>query len=371
MLTTKTREGTTGLIVPDISHYGKSSQFPPSEAPVFYNPVMEFSRTVSVCFLKGVGAKGSLCDALAASGARGLRYANEVGGLRLTFFDRNPQAVALIKRNLRSLKIKAEVQRGDTNSLLSGRHWDIVDIDPFGTPVPFLDSCARASEKVGMVTATDTANLCGVYPKACLRLYGCKPFRSDFVHEAGVRILLGKIASTYAQHEKAVYPILTQSSQHYFRAFFDIRRGAKRADDTLKNIGYILYCPKCLSREVSLVPDKKCPCGKRYLAYGPLWARELFNQPMCKKMIAPAKAYGKQYEQFFATVAEEAGINCPYYNYHKLNSKMTSSPPKFDLFLDALRKKGYAAAKSHMDKEPTFRTDAPVKRIKVVLKSLS
>ena len=377
-------EGRTELIVPRLDSYGSGKEFLPSKAPVFFNPRMEFCRSVSVCALAGMGKGLSVCDALAASGARGLRYGNEVGN-KVTFFDYNPQAVALIRRNIKNLGLEAEVEKGDANALLSQGMWDVVDLDPFGTPVPFLDACARRTKKWVMATATDTAVLCGAYPKACLRIYGAIPFNGEFCHEAGLRILAGKIVREFAKYEKALSLVLSQSSDHYLRVFGKVERGAKRADKVLEEMGWILHCPKCGSREVRkglVVEGVRCKCRGKYQLYGPLWAGDLFEVGFCKKARKFGKEYGqrvqkygkgydKRVQKFFDMVVAEAGAPYLYCDVHKAASVAGKSAPPMEKLVEALEKKGFVGVGSHMTKDPVLRTDCGFPGLVKIIKSIS
>jgi len=373
MRTEKIIEGKTELIVPRLESYGKEGEFLPSKAPVFFNPKMSFCRSVSVCALGAMGKKLSVCDALAASGVRGLRYGNEVGN-RVIFFDHNPQAVGLIKRNVKNLGLDGEVERGDTNVLLSQGFWDVVDLDPFGTPVPFLDAAARSAKKYVMATATDTAVLCGAYRKACLRIYGASPFNGEFCHEVGLRILAGKMVKEFAKYEKGLNLVLGQSSDHYLRVFGRIERGAKRADGCLEGIGWIVYCQGCGSREVRkglLVGEPTCKCGKKYGVYGPLWAGDLFDLKFCRKAQKFAKGYDSRVQKFFELVVEEAKAPYLYCNVHKAASAGGVSVPSTEKLLAALEKKGFVGVPSHMTKDPVLRVSCSFQELVKVIKSIS
>ena len=56
----------------------------------------------------------------------------------------------------------------------------MVDIDPFGTPSPFIESAAISAKAGGMlcVTATDTSALCGTYKEPCIRKYNSMPLKN-------------------------------------------------------------------------------------------------------------------------------------------------------------------------------------------------
>ena len=100
----------------------------------------------------------------------------------------------MIKKNIKKCKLNnAFAIKRNLNSLLSDMRFHYIDIDPFGSPVYFVDSAMRSVYNNGIIacTATDTATLCGVYPNVCRRRYGVKPFHSNVMHETGLRILLG------------------------------------------------------------------------------------------------------------------------------------------------------------------------------------
>ena len=180
------KEGEVRMLVPKLEAFVKSpSDYAPSKAPVLYNPVMELNRDVAVLALQAyqrmVDRELSVCEPLAGCGVRGIRFAKEVVGVeKVVVNDINGKAVQLAKHNveLNGLSEKVVVQNLDANFLLGGyaaprKRFDAIDIDPFGPPVPYLDSAIRALRNGGLLalTATDLASLCGVYPKACIRKY--------------------------------------------------------------------------------------------------------------------------------------------------------------------------------------------------------
>ena len=149
---------------------------------VFYNPKMKMNRDISVIALnvfQGTRDRDIVVgDMLSATGIRGIRYCLECKNIKsIIFNDLNPNAIKLINENITLNKIKnATVLSLDACEALSRYKFliDYVDIDPFGSPIQFLDSAARAVSNKGLlgVTATDTAPLSGTYPRAALRKYG-------------------------------------------------------------------------------------------------------------------------------------------------------------------------------------------------------
>ena len=178
------REGKVQMLVPKLEAYGLSpSDYAPSRAPVFYNPIMEFNRDITVlafqAFQSMVNHEINICDPLTSQGIRGIRFAAEIKGIKKVLIsDINERAYKLAKHNvqLNCLEDKIDVKHKDANAVLScnaspKRRFEVVDVDPFGTPAPYLDSAFRAIKNNGLLasTATDLAPLCGVHAKACIR----------------------------------------------------------------------------------------------------------------------------------------------------------------------------------------------------------
>ena len=70
-----------------------------------------------------------------------------------------------------------ECHLGDISAILQGQKFDIVDLDPFGSPVPFLDSAMRAVRDGGLlcIVATDVSVFTGTERAACTPRYGVVP----------------------------------------------------------------------------------------------------------------------------------------------------------------------------------------------------
>jgi tRNA (guanine26-N2/guanine27-N2)-dimethyltransferase len=163
------REGKVEVLVPKLAAFKKQPcDYAPSKAPVFYNPVMELNRDVSVlafqAYQRLVDREISICDPLTGSGIRGVRFAAEIHGVsKVVVSDINERSFKLAQHNVRlnGLEDLVTVEHKDANCLLSchgapHRRFDIVDVDPFGSPVPYLDSAVRALRNKGLLAATAT-----------------------------------------------------------------------------------------------------------------------------------------------------------------------------------------------------------------------
>ena len=69
----------------------------------------------------------------------------------------------------------------------------MIDLDPYGSAVPFLDAAVQAVEDGGLllVTCTDMAVLCGAHAESCHAKYGAMTVKAKYCHEM-VRPLLIK-----------------------------------------------------------------------------------------------------------------------------------------------------------------------------------
>jgi len=69
---------------------------------------------------------------------------------------------------------KYRITLQDANILLRTNQFDIVDLDPYGSVVPFLDAAVSSAKEGAMlcITCTDTRVLCGPDLVKCYYYYG-------------------------------------------------------------------------------------------------------------------------------------------------------------------------------------------------------
>ncbi len=385
-------EGKIQVLVPKLESYGVSpSDYAPSKAPVFYNPVMEFNRDLTIlafqAYQRILKRKISICEPLTSQGIRGVRFAKEIDGVKKVLIsDINKRAFKLAKHNvnLNGVEKIVGVQNKDANCVLSchgspRKRFDIVDIDPFGTPVPYLDSALRSIKNNGLLasTATDLAPLCGVHPKACIRKYGGKPLRTEYCHELAVRFLAGCTASLAAKHDIGVKVIFSHSTEHYIRVYVQVSYGAKKADVSVKSLGYILHCFCCLHREITRQPflSLQCPeCGSKMDWAGPLWLGSIsdsgFIDLMLKENKAVAFRNSSKISKLLTLVKDESSALATYIVLDKLSGKLGVPSPSIQVFRDKLLKSGFKAVRTHFNTRG-IRTDASALTIQKLLKEIS
>jgi tRNA (guanine26-N2/guanine27-N2)-dimethyltransferase len=291
-------EGRTRLIVPKRS----LAEDPPPTSPVFFNPAASLNRDITVAVTSASGGT-TFCDSMAGVGARGLRVAKEVERTeKVAMVDFNSEALRLAEKAaaLNGVKRKCEFSISETCSYLYSRFgrdqkFDYVDVDPFGTPVRLLQAALSATEDDGIlsVTATDTAVLCGVYPKVSIRRYGAHPLNNNFHHETAVRILIGALARLGGPLDTGIESLVAHATRHYLRVFVRVKVGASKADSALGQLGYVAWCRAC--GHLSQSPDiqQSCDsCGGRVKIAGPLWLGALIDDGIAVAAEKAAKKAG-------------------------------------------------------------------------------
>ena len=358
-----------------------------SDAPVFYNPHMELNRDLSILaiqvFQKQQDREIDICDLFGGSGIRGIRYKNEIEGVgKVSINDISELANHYERHNIELNNLKdIEVYQHDASMFLRMKRgeFDVIDIDPFGTPSPFLDSagyCARRNSLL-CVTATDTSALCGTYKEPCIRKYNSKPYKSEYCHETGIRILAGFVALTLSKYAKCIEVKLSHSTEHYMRLYLEIKKGSKRTDESLKNIGYISHCKNCLHRQTSKglasPMEEVCPvCGEKLIHAGPLWLGDIQDKEFIQGMIEEAenKKINSEKEalKLLNKCLVESDAPATFFDIHSICKSLKVSAPKFDLIVDQIRDEGFIAIKTHYN-PLGIKTDANIEDIKnIVLK---
>lgn len=185
-----------------------------------------------------------ILDALSASGLRALRYSQELPFVTsVTANDLSPKAVETIKLNIEHNKLHGKIRTtiGNANAHMyqsvaqegvggpdyAQRQYQVIDLDPYGTAVPFLDAAVQAIADEGLlcVTCTDTGVFNSIgWPEKAFSLYGGVPIKGDHFAEGGLRLILHAICSAAAKYGAAIEPLLSLSIDYYARVFVRVRK---------------------------------------------------------------------------------------------------------------------------------------------------
>ncbi|MFB6308702.1 MAG: tRNA (guanine(26)-N(2))-dimethyltransferase [Haloarculaceae archaeon] len=361
----RVEEGGVTVEVPEQPEAGHGDE-------VFFNPVQELNRDLTVAVLRAYREREpraeSYLDATAATGIRGVRAAAD--GWDVTCADVDPDAVALCERNLALNDLEGRAVQEDANVLMHAEPFDVVDIDPFGTPIPFADAAFQGTRDLVCVTATDTAPLCGAHFESGVRSYSAVPRNTEYHAEMGLRVLLSALVRTAARYDIAARPIVSHATKHYARTYLDLDRGATVANRAVDELGYVHHCEACLWRdsEPGLIadPPADCPnCGEGVQTAGPIWLARTCDPDFARAVreeVTDDMGTAEEARDLLETLAAE--LDTPtHYDQHRLCKRWGRGASAMDDFLARLREAGHDASRTHYG-GTTFKTRADVATIR-------
>jgi len=390
---------------------GQAEVLFPSLNDVFYNPVQEFNRDLSTAVIQAHAAQnldvmkhepGEVCDdgitvleALAASGLRSIRFAKEIRGLKsIVANDWSKQATESIRRNAVHNKVEDMVtaHNGDA-SLLMYKHkqvkdrFNVIDLDPYGSPTPFLDSAVQAVSDGGLlcVTATDMAVLCGNSPETCYTKYGAIALKTRSCHEFALRILLQCLESHANRYGRYIEPLLSLSIDFYCRVFVRVHTGQAMCKQSTSKLGHVYQCTGCESLAMQplgrltthkaggqnmkyCLPtgppvDRACAhCTHSHHIGGPVWIAPIHNYDFVTDLKQSLQDdHFQTYPRMvgmLSMVLEELQDIPLFYELARLCNITKQSQGKITLYLSALLNAGYRVSLTHANKHG-IKTDAP------------
>ncbi|XP_075758554.1 tRNA (guanine(26)-N(2))-dimethyltransferase isoform X2 [Pelodiscus sinensis] len=426
---------------------GKAKIIFPSANEVFYNPVQEFNRDLTCAVItefirlrlvaKGIqiavpgekglekvvvdlsegeeaasepapdgegtdqAAAGDVCEegvrvleALAASGLRSIRFAKEVPGLRAVVAnDFSAKAVELMERNVQFNGVGHLVtpSLADARMLMYEQKakkepFDIIDLDPYGSPATFLDAAVQAVSDGGLlcVTCTDMAVMAGNSGETCYSKYGAMSLKGKFCHEMALRIILHSLDLHANCYQRYIVPLLSVSADFYIRVFVRVFSGQATVKASASKQALVYNCVGCgthhfqrLGKMTSHGSNFKysaasgppvgpsCEhCGQRHQLGGPVWAEPLHDLAFVQRILS---ALGSNPGRFrtqariqgvLSMVTEELSDVPLYYTLDSLSSTIHCNTPSLLQFRSALLHAGYRVSLSHACKN-AVKTDAP------------
>ncbi|MGC1119733.1 MAG: 50S ribosomal protein L11 methyltransferase [Candidatus Methanofastidiosia archaeon] len=320
-----------------------------SRSEVFYNPHMAYDRELSLAIFKASN-KREVCDAFSGSGIRAILYALE--GAHVTANDVNPCAVDYIKKNAELNNVSLTICNEDANLLLRRETFEVIDVDPFGSPSYYLDSVINGLDYDSFlfVTATDIKALCGYAGKAALRKYGIKTVKTPFSKELGVRVLVTAILREAAKYGIGFEVLFSYWKRHYIRVFLHAQHSKKAALDCMNLVDPVYVC-KC--GWFSAQTAEFCPyCGR-----GTQCISSVYLGPIkCNQFLSDITRH-----DLVDRVKKELDIPF-YYDTHHLASFHGFQPPRVKDLIENLVKRGHAAS-STIFCSTGVKSDAPFDKV--------
>ncbi|KAG0440010.1 tRNA (guanine(26)-N(2))-dimethyltransferase [Dictyocoela muelleri] len=252
---------------------------------VFYNPSQTLNRTLSVIFLKTIPNRFTLLECMSATGLRSILYLKNLNA-KITLNDKSKAAYTQILQNLKinnfinfcekekldnrdqcESDLNPIVYNLDCNILMLSHSFDVIDIDPFGSPMPYLRAAFRSVKHKGIlcITATDTAVLCCNRNK-CFLKYSVLTRKTQNYDQIAIRVLLGAVCIEASRNNCYIEPLFSVSIDFYVRIFIRVYKQVKLQVAYYK----MCYCLKYCERE-DVVKIKRnnrnCKNNNNYKSY--------------------------------------------------------------------------------------------------------
>jgi len=377
------REGTTRLLVPSDSLTEKV----PPKSPAFFNPNARLNRDLSMIAYKAYAREvnnRSMADALAGVGARSVRAAVEVKELDEVYInDANSIAIDIARQSsiLNGVEDKCKFSVNEVCKFLSdhssrGSRFGIVDLDPFGTPAPYIDCALRAVYDEGLlsVTATDTPVLCGIYPDVCVRRYYGRSINTEYGNEVGLRLLLGLISMVASRFDLGIKPLFAHSTRNYLRVYVLVSVGSQHADAMPDKIGYIYHCFTCSSRSYGNRNDGQqiCDkCKKPMKIAGQLWIDSISDSAFVNTMLQTLDSctVDRRCGKLLSIAREEVNLPPTYFTIDRIAERLKATPPSISSIINKLRDSGFVASRTILNMTG-FKTNAKYDEVLEVLRTL-
>lgn len=342
-------------------------------AETFYRSRSQVGRDLAILAAKiyqQTHGQLRVLDAMTGCGVRPLRYQLEAGADWVWANEANPDHRETLERNLamgmrpRSYRITHQ----DANQVFFACYqqrdfYDLVDIDNFGNPSPFIGAALWAAHIGGMLylTSTDGRSTGGHDPDRSLQTLGSFARSHPAVHEQGLRLLIGHAYQQAAARGFRIQPLFSLFHGQVHRAMVRLTlEGAWDSD----LYGFIAYCHGC--GHYQTVPWRqlgrvRCPCHPdptpspqppSLVLSGPLWLGPLHDRPLLGQMRDLALTWGwQQRAQLLAIMEAEAEMPPYYYKLGEVGRHGHMDIPRRDGLIQGLRDRGFRATPTHLDSQ--------------------
>lgn len=156
------------------------------------------------------------------------------------------------------------------------------------------------------------------------------------MHEAGMRILARKVQLIGTQYDKALYPVLSVSTDHYYRIFFKCAQSHTDVHNVLAQHKYMHICTTCDEFTTSTENQGTCAvCNENVAVAGPMWTGNLHDSKLAASTVDYASKFtAKEYREVntvLASILEESRLDIVgCYDLHRLASSHKIQPPRRD-----------------------------------------
>ncbi|CAA9990801.1 N2,N2-dimethylguanosine tRNA methyltransferase, putative [Plasmodium knowlesi strain H] len=139
--------------------------------------------------------------------------------------------------------------------------FDIIDIDPYGSSIDYLESCLKygRSNFFILITNTDMRVLNGKFPDVSFYKYNSMIFskRVPYNKEYSIRVLFYKIKTIASKYKKCVIPFSSLNIDFYIRILVQVIDDTLQTKDLCTDSGMVYQCNSCSSFHVNPLATKK------------------------------------------------------------------------------------------------------------------
>ncbi|WP_228016166.1 tRNA (guanine-N1)-methyltransferase [Leptolyngbya ectocarpi] len=324
-------------------------------------------------------------DAMTGCGVRPLRYHLESGADWIWANEGNPELRALLQENLRQGMAPESygITHQDANQLFfrcaqQQDYYDLIDIDNFGSPTPFINSALWAIKFGGLLylTSTDGRTTGGHALEKSVQMYGACARRHPAVYEQGLRLLMGYAAQQAAARGWCIQPVFSIFNGSIHRAMVRVVPQSWQDED----YGFLAYCYGCGQFRTAgwrQLGQLSCEvCGTAPVVSGPMWLGPLHDMEYVGQMakLANKWQWPQRIQQLLAVMMAEATMPPYYYPLAEIGRRGQMDIPARDRLIAGIRERPvadshYRATRTHLDAQ-AIKTDAPLAVCLEVAKSL-
>lgn len=298
-------------------------------------------------------------DAMAGSGVRSLRYYLESGADWLWVNDSNPEMRAVLQHNLAGTIAPSHYQLTfkDANRVFFDCYnrqdfYDLIDVDAFGSPAPYLSTCLWAVTIGGLLylTSTDGRSATGSTPNRTLATYGAYARSHPAGHEQGLRLLIGNVQQLAAAKGYGIEPVFSLFNGQAYRVM--VRLVAQPSLNT-NSSGFLGYCHACGNYQtISWRKLGQICCthdGNCLSVSGAMWLGKLHNPNNLQRMMD--LAIERQWSTDAALLKlMQSEVDLPPYFYQlgEIGRRGKLDIPKRSHLIQTLEDWGYQASATHI-----------------------
>ncbi|MBT9313161.1 class I SAM-dependent methyltransferase [Leptothoe kymatousa] len=352
-------------------------------AQAFYRPASKIGRDLAIlaaAIYRQTNGQLRIIDAMTGCGVRALRYHLESGADWVWANEGNPDLRPLVQQNLAQAMAPNtyRISHQEANQLFFScaqhkDYYDLIDIDSFGSPTPFITTALWAIKLGGLLylTSTDGRTTSGHAPEKSVQIYGACARSHPAVHEQGLRLLIGSAAQQAAARGFAIEPVFSIFNGYIHRAMVRVVKQPWQNE----NYGFLAYCYGCGQFRTAnwrQLGQLSCAaCGSAPVVSGPMWLGPLHAAHYITQMadLAHQWQWPKPIQTLLQTLLDEAPMPPYYYPLPELGRRGHMDIPPRDRLIEALRHSGHRTTRTHLDAQ-AVKTEASLAACIDIAKSL-